>query len=225
MRTLQRDFDLLAFSLAAHEHANESTYQAHSLAPRIMPLAHCHQNFEQMQAHMRDRLVRQVVADSLNRIIAVLDKMHFFLHLVQNKQNATSVRPEIQTAIKEKQHQFVEAGLAQKFDFLDVCFDIRSPFTDFVLALELTIDALVHHRGCIQEQHLNVGASLMLPLKKVSVALNSANKLADEQLVFEKGEAVDLGMNHLQQILITVSIFADHLFRSVASYTQAHVDG
>ena len=48
----------------------------------MMPLAPCHQNFEQLQAHARDRLVRQVIADALNRVLAALDKMHLFLQLV-----------------------------------------------------------------------------------------------------------------------------------------------
>ena len=35
-----------------------------------MPLAPCHQNFEQLQAHAPKRLVRQVIADALYRVIA-----------------------------------------------------------------------------------------------------------------------------------------------------------
>ena len=43
--------------------------------------------------------------------------------------------------------------------------DVKSPFTDFVLALELVFDALTHHRGYVQDQHLNAGLSLVLLLK------------------------------------------------------------
>lgn len=225
MRALQQDFDLLAFTLSAHQHANESTYQSHSLTPRMMPLAPCHQNFEQLQAHARDRLVRQVIADALNRVLAALDKMHLFLQLVQHKQNAAGILPEIQKDIQSKQQQFLELRIPQKFHFLKLGFDVKSPFTDFVLALELAFDALVHHRGYVQDQHLNAGVSLVLLLNKVASEPGAASRIIDEQLVFEKGETIILETAHLQQIVITVSMFADHLFRSVAAYTQAHVDG
>jgi hypothetical protein len=225
MRALQQDFDLLAFTLSAHQHANDSSYQSYSLKPRIMPLAPCHQNFEQLQAHARDRLVRQVIADALYRVLAALDKMHLFLQLVQHKQNAMGVLPEIQKQIQVKHRQFVELRTSQKFHFLKLSFDVKSPFTDFVLALELVFDALTHHRGYVQDQHLNAGLSLVLLLNRVAAEPGAASRIVDEQLVFEKGQSIVLGTNHLQQVVITVSMFADHLFRSVAAYTQARVDG
>ena len=150
-------FRLVSVYIVCHQHANDSSYQSYSLTPRMMPLAPCHQNFEQLQAHARDRLVRQVIADALNRVLAALDKMHLFLQLVQHKQNAMGVLPEIQKDIQAKQQQFLELRISQKFHFLKLGFDVKSPFTDFVLALELVFDALVHHRGYVQDQHLNAG--------------------------------------------------------------------
>lgn len=225
MRALQQDFDLLAFMLSAHDRADESEYLAHSLAPRLMPLAPFHGNFEQLQAHARDRLVRQVCADSLQRVVVALDHMHLFLQLVQNRQNSSGVHDETQREIQTKQADYVQSGLLNKLQVLDLCFSIQTPFAAFIKALELVFDALVHHRGSVQDQHLNAGVSLILLLKRVSVDSDGSNKLVDERLVFEKGEVITLETEHLQQMLITVSIFADHLFRSVATYTEAHIDG
>jgi hypothetical protein len=225
MRAMQQDFDLLAFTFTAHDRADESAYLANSLAPRIMPLAPFHGNFEQLQAHARDRLVRQVCADSLQRIVMALDHMHLFLHLVQNRQNSSGVRDAIQREIQSKQADYVKSGLLHKLQALELCFSIQTPFTAFVTALELVFDALVHHRGCVQDQHLNAGFSLVLLLQSVASSADGCNKLVEQRLVFEKNEVITFESLHLQQMLITVSIFADHLFRSVADYTQAHIDG
>jgi hypothetical protein len=77
----------------------------------------------------------------------------------------------------------------------------------------------------VQDQHLNAGFSLVLLLQSVASSADGCNKLVEQRLVFEKNEVITFESLHLQQMLITVSIFADHLFRSVADYTQAHIDG
>lgn len=225
MSALQQDFDLLAFTISAHQHATESAYQAQSMAPRMMPLAPRHQNFEQLQAHARDRLVRQVCADALHRVLVALDRMHLFLRLVQSGQNAEGVHPDVQSEIQAQQHDFEQMNLSQKLDLLNDCFAIRCPLAQFVRALELAFDALVHHRSKVKIQHFNQDSSLMLSFKKVCANKRSSAQLEDTRLVFFKDEAIVLEPSHLQQILITVSIFVDQLFRSVAAYTQARVDG
>jgi len=63
---LQRHFDMLAFNLAAREGVAEADYDRLVHAPKIMPAAKAHQNFEQMQAYARDLLMRQVIGDCMN---------------------------------------------------------------------------------------------------------------------------------------------------------------
>ena len=50
MSGLQRHFDMLAFNLAARDSVQEAAYNERVNAPKIMPAAPRHQNFEQMQA-------------------------------------------------------------------------------------------------------------------------------------------------------------------------------
>ena len=82
MAGLQRHFDMLSFNLAAHDLVEEDAYNNHAHAPCIMPSSPHHQNFEQLQAHAHNLLVRQVVHDSLKLAIAAMNNTHFFLALV-----------------------------------------------------------------------------------------------------------------------------------------------
>ena len=150
MAGLQRHFDMLAFNLAARESVEEAAYDKHCKAPRIMPAAPRHQNFEQMQAYARDLLVRQVIGDSLNLAVNAMNNAHFFLALVKATNANTNVAPEAQQEAQKSQQSFIPAQLDEKFNRLEKDYSIMCELEDSITSLGFMMQALMQQRGEVQ---------------------------------------------------------------------------
>jgi len=224
---LQRHFDMLAFNLASRESAQESAYNKHSNAPRIMPAAPRHQNFEQMQAYARDLLLRQVIGDCLNLAVTGMNNAHFFLALVKSTSASPQVSAEAQASAQKLQQAFVNAQLDEKFNRLEQDYGIMCDLEDTIISLGFVIQILMQQRGVVKASQLDERGELVLELKTVETANPSdestkpQGKLVEVRKVFRADESIVLSDVELQLILVTVAAFADALFKSVANYAKS----
>ncbi|MGJ8653294.1 MAG: hypothetical protein ACSHX8_08470 [Opitutaceae bacterium] len=231
MDGLQRHFDMLAFNLAARESVNEETYVQKINAPRIMPAAPRHQNFEQMQAYARDLLVRQVTGDCLNLAVTGMNNAHFFLALVKSTNASPQVSPESQKMAQELQQAFVPAQLDEKFNLLEKNFGIMCELEDTITSLGFMMQALMQQGGVVKEPQLDESGELVLELKAVEISSvvdgqsKPQGKLVDQKIVFKLDETIEFTDTELQLVLVTIAAFADALFKSVANYAKTVKEG
>lgn len=230
MSGLQRHYDMLAFNLASREFVTEEAYDKRSNAPRIMPAAPRHQNFEQMQAYARDLMVRQVLGDAMNLSVTALNNGHFFLALVEATGGRSDVSGEAQKAAQEKQRAFLNAQLDAKFDRLENDYGVRCELEDTVTSLGFAVQALVKHGGVVQADQVDDNGELGFDLKTVEQASGEEGdaprgRLVDRRKVFQTGEAVVFGDLELQLVLVTVGAFADGFFKSVGAYARERRSG
>lgn len=227
MAGLQRHFDMLAFNLASRELVSEAGYNKHSNAPRIMPAAPRHQNFEQMQAYARDLMVRQVIGDALNLVVTGMNNAHFFLALVKATHANSSVSAEAQKEAQELQQSFVPAPLDEKFNRLEKDYGIMCELEDSITSLGFCIQALVQQRGEVKQAQVDENGELALELKAIEILHPGGDgqapqgKLVDHRKVFRSGDFIDFSDVELQLILVSVASFADSLFKSVAEYAKS----
>ncbi len=227
MAGLQRHFDMLAFNLAARETVQEAAYNARVNAPRVMPAAPHHQNFEQMQAYARDLLVRQVIGDCMNLAVTGLNNAHFFLALVKATKANSNVSPEAQQEAQKSQQAFVPAQLDEKFNRLEQDYGIMCELEDSIISLGFIIQILMQQGGIVQAAQLDDSGELVLELKAVKVLNREADaeqpkaKLVDQRKVFREGDAIVFTDVELQLILVTIASFADSLFKSVSLYAKS----
>ena len=231
MAGLQRHFDMLAFNLASRASVTEAAYDAHVKAPKIMPAAPRHQNFEQMQAYARDLLVRQVIGDSLNLAVNAMNNAHFFLALVKATKANSNVEPEAQKEAQESQQTFITAQLDEKFNRLEVDYGIMCELEDSITSLGFMMQALLHQRGEVKEAQTDEKGVLVLELKALEI-LSEENaqepakgKLGEQRMIFKEGEFITFSDPELQLVLVTIASFADSLFKSVANYARAVKEG
>lgn len=223
---LQQHFDMLAFNLAARESAQEAAYDQYSSAPRIMPAAPRHQNFEQMQAYARDLMVRQVVGDSLNLAVTALNNAHFFLALVKHSPGQPDVNADAQQAAQAAQQSFLRAQLDEKFNRLEKDYSIMCELEDSITSLGFVMQCLMQQGGVVKQDQSGDDGELVLELKTVKIlddsdpATKPKGQLVDLRKAFREGEAVQFSDGELQLILVTIASFADALFKSVAQYAQ-----
>jgi len=224
---LQRHFDMLAFNLAAREDVTEADYNKFVLAPKIMPAAKSHQNFEQMQAYARDLLMRQVIGDGMNLTVTALTNAHFFLALVKATIASPQVSPAAQQIAQESQKAFIAAPLDQKFNQLEQNYGIMCELEDSITSLGFCLQALLQQNGIVKEAQLDAEGRLVLELKALKVLSRTAEnqavkgKLVDQQKVFCLDEAIIFTDLELQLVLVTIASFADALFKSVAEYAKS----
>jgi len=231
MSGLQRHFDMLAFNLASREAVQEDSYNKRVNAPRIMPAAPRHQNFEQMQSYARDLLVRQVIGDSLNLAATAMNNAHFFLALVKATNANKDVTAEAQQLAQESQKAFIPAQLDEKFNRLEKDYSIMCELEDSITSLGSVIQILVQQGGIVKEAQVDGQGELAIELKSVEIQNGAVaegqaqGKLVDLRKVFREGEAVVFTDVELQLMLVSVASFADLLFKSVAEYARAVQEG
>jgi len=230
MAGLQRHFDMLAFNLAARESVQEEAYNARVNAPKVMPAAPHHQNFEQMQAYARDLLMRQVIGDCMNLAVTGMNNAHFFLALVKATKANANVSTEAQQEAQKAQQVFVPAQLDEKFNRLEQDYGIMCELEDSITSLGFIMQALMQQGGIVKEPQLDENGELVLELKTVKILSREADsekqqgKLVDQQKIFKEGEALVFSDVELQRILVTIASFADSLFKSVSLYAKSVKD-
>jgi hypothetical protein len=231
MGGLQRHFDMLAFNLASRESVQEEAYNKFSQAPKIMPAAAGHQNFEQMQAYARDLLVRQVLNDCMNLAVAGLNNAHFFLALVKATQGSSNVAPEAQQAAQQSQQTFAQAPLDQKFNKLEEDYGIMCELEDTIVSLGFCMQALMQQGGVVREAQVDENGELVIELKSMKILSRGSEagqvqgKLVDQAKTFKEGEAITFTDLELQLVLVTIASFADALFKAVSLYAKSIKDG
>ena len=231
MTGLQRHFDMLAFNLASREGANEDTYNRQANAPRIMPAAPHHQNFEQMQAYARDLLVRQVLGDCMNLAVTGMNNAHFFLALVKSTNATSEVNPEAQKVAQEAQQAFVPAQLDEKFNLLEKNYGVMCELEDTITSLGFVMQALMQQGGVVKAPQLDDSGELVIELKSVEISSPTdgqsqpQGRLVDQRKVYRDGDTLSFTDVELQLVLVTIAAFADALFKSVATYAKSVKDG
>jgi hypothetical protein len=196
MSGLQRHFDMLAFNLASREAAQEDSYNQRVNAPRIMPAAPRHQNFEQMQAYARDLLVRQVIGDSLNLTVTAMNNAHFFLALVKATNANKDVTPDAQKMAQQSQQAFIPAQLDEKFNRLEKDYGIMCELEDSITSLGFVMQILMQQGGIVKEAQVDEQGELAIELK--SVEIQDAGGAAEQP----QGKLVDLRWSRSHRLQI-----------------------
>lgn len=227
MAGVQRHFDMLAFNLACRETASESAYNAHVRSAGIMPVPQIHQNFEQMQAHARDLLLRQVINDSLNLTLTCLNNTHLFLALIKERKASPSgdLSPEQQKRAQEVQQAFVKLSLEKKFDRLETDYGILCELEDSMISLAYCLKALMTQGGFVKPPQLDEQQRLEVELVTAANSLEAVHNLQPaniqmETRTFHDGERVSFSDTELLNIVLTVGVLAQQVFKSVADFAR-----
>lgn len=226
MAGVQRHFDILAFNLAARSQMAEKAYDERCHQLGAMPVVQLHQNFEQMQAHVRDLLNRQVLNDSLNLANSVLNNSHLFLAVVRASKAHPGEQQVINAEVQAAQNEFVKAPFDQRFDKLETGFKVMCELEDSIISMGFCLQALMQQGGRIRPAQLDGQGELRLELLKGEsgaanlLGVQQRELLESEEKILREGDLVNFSESELQSLLLTVAAFAHDLFQSVARYAK-----
>ena len=228
MTGLQRHFDMLAYTLASREQASQESYLKRVRDVAIMPVPQLHQNFEQIEAHARDLLLRQVINDAMNLSITALNNSHLFLALLKEKKNSETgdLGQEEQKRAQAAQQAFLKAKVEKKFELLEEHYGILCELEDSITGLAYCLQALLTQGGIPREAQLDESGLLKVELVAAAPTIEPVpnlhpNNIRNVVRSFEEGQIIDFSDLDMQNIVLTIGVFAQHLFASVAKYASA----
>ena len=249
---LQRQHDMLAFSIAGLHTADPKAYEHFSSVSRVMPVPQAHLPPEQMLAYARGLMMRTTVNDLLTLSSECMVQCHLLCLFIREQGKNQRRDPLIEKIIADKQSAFQKMSLQDRFTTFEENFGIVCDLEDGVFSLAAALRVLVRG-GLVTNDDITPDGSLTLEFKamkdfevpadpeKVPEAeaelppgvtrhgLSDENKpktvarLSDSTRTFKPGEMLDLTDSELLGLIITVAKFVDGLLRSVDHFGRAQL--
>ena len=249
---LQRQHDMLAFSIAGLHTADPKAYEHFSSVSRVMPVPQAHLPPEQMLAYARGLMMRTTVNDLLTLSSECMVQCHLLCLFIREQGKNQRRDPLIEKIIADKQSAFQKMSLQDRFTTFEENFGIVCDLEDGVFSLAAALRVLVRG-GLVTNDDITPDGALTLEFKamkdfevpaepeKVPEAeaelppgvtrhgLSDENKpktvarLSDSTRTFKPGEMLDLTDSELLGLNITVAKFVDGLLRSVDHFGRAQL--
>lgn len=223
---LQRQFDLLAYNLAAAQQVDADRYESFARQAKIMPVQQLHQGFGQIQAYSRGLILRQTINDLLNMTAACIDNCHLLCALVKNQGASKTTTEETQKAVAEAQGAFVRIPLNDKFERLEKEFGIMCEMEDAIIAIAIGLRVLMTRNGTVATEDLDDDGELVFEFKTVqtinppkgSEKLQPEVRIVDTRRAFKAGDTLDLSNSEMLSLSVTIASFFHNLFHSVDEF-------
>jgi hypothetical protein len=249
---LQRQHDMLAFSIAGLHTADPKAYEHFSSVSRVMPVPQAHLPPEQMLAYARGLMMRTTVNDLLTLSAECMAQCHLLCLFIREQGKNQRRDPLIEKIITEKQNDFLKLTLQNRFTALEENFGIVCDLEDGVFSLAAALRVLVRG-GLVTNDDITPDGSLTLEFKAMKDfeapaelekapedatelppgvtrhALGEENmpktvaRLTDTTRTFKPGEMLNLTDSELLGLNITVAKFVDGLLRSVDHFGRAQL--
>jgi hypothetical protein len=249
---LQRQHDMLAFSIAGLHTADPKAYEHFSSVSRVMPVPQAHLPPEQMLAYARGLMMRTTVNDLLTLSSEAMVQCHLLCLFIREQGKNQRRDPLIEKIISDKQNAFQKMTLQDRFTALEENFGIVCDLEDGVFSLAAALRVLVRG-GLVTNDDITPDGSLTLEFKAMQDfeapaepekapgaapelppgvtrhGLTDQHKpkmvarLTDTTRTFKPGEMLDLTDSELLGLNITVAKFVDGLLRSVDHFGRAQL--
>jgi len=232
LTALQRQHDMLAFTLAGVRTSDAKIYDYYSNVSRIMPAPAAHLTHEQMVAYSRGLLLRTSINDLLALSAEVMNQVHLLCLLIKTRGRNTESNADADKIIGQKQEAFVRMNLQEKFNEFEQTYNIISELEDAIFSIAAALRVLVR-TGMVTNDDISPDGSLTLEFKAMkdidepdsTEAGAKKTKMVDTQRTFRPGEMLDLTDEELLGLNITVAKFFHSLFRSVDEYGREQLEG
>lgn len=241
LTALQRQHDMLAFTLAGIRTSDAKAYDYYSGVTRIMPAPAAHLPHDQMVAYSRGLLLRTSINDLLALSAEVMNQVHLLCLLIKTRGRNTESNPDTDEIIGQKHQAFIRMTLQDKFNEFEQTYNIISELEDAIFSIAAALRVL-SRSGLVTNDDISPDGSLTLEFKAMKdvesddeapsqstapgitknsldpISKKTKSKLVDSSRTFRPGEMLDLTDEELLGLNITIAKFFDSLFRSVDEF-------
>ena len=248
---LQRQHDMLAFSIAGLHTADPKAYEHFSTVSRVMPVPQAHLPPEQMLAYARGLMLRTTINDLLTLSSECMAQCYLLSLFIREQGKNPRRDPLVEKIIGEKHQAFLKMNLQARFTALEEDFGIVCELEDGIFSLAAALRVLARG-GLVTNDDITPDGALTLEFKAMKyvevpaetaaeaaaptpppgVTVHGAGELAKPQTVarlsdttrtFKPGEMLDLSDTELLGLNVTVTKFVDGLLRSVDHFGRAQL--
>ncbi len=248
---LQRQHDMLAFSIAGLHTADPKAYEHFSSVSRVMPVPQAHLPPEQMLAYARGLMLRTTINDLLTLSSESMAQCYLLCLFIREQGKNPRRDPLIEKIIGEKHQAFLKMNLQSRFTALEEDFGIVCELEDGIFSLAAALRVLARG-GLVTNDDITPDGALTLEFKAMKdievlpetaseaaaptpppgVTVHGAGevgkpktvaRLSDTTRTFKPGEMLDLTDTELLGLNITVTKFVDGLLRSVDHFGRAQL--
>ena len=248
---LQRQHDMLAFSIAGLHTADPKAYEHFSTVSRVMPVPQAHLPPEQMLAYARGLMLRTTINDLLTLSSECMTQCYLLCLFIREQGKNPRRDPLVEKIIGEKHQAFAKMNLQSRFTALEEEFGIVCELEDGIFSLAAALRVLARG-GLVTNDDITPDGSLTLEfkaMKDVEAPAQAADdaatpdplpgvtahgagdvvkpktiaRLSDTNRTFKPGEMLDLTDTELLGLNITVTKFVDGLLRSVDHFGRAQL--
>jgi hypothetical protein len=248
---LQRQHDMLAFSIAGLHTADPKAYEHFSTVSRVMPVPQAHLPPEQMLAYARGLMLRTTINDLLTLSSECMSQCYMLCLFIREQGKNPRRDPLVEKIISEKHQAFVKMNLQSRFTALEEEFGIVCELEDGIFSLAAALRVLARG-GLVTNDDISPDGSLTLEFKAMKdvevlpepaaeataptpppgVTVHGAGdvgkpktiaRLSDTTRTFKPGEMLGLTDTELLGLNITVTKFVDGLLRSVDHFGRAQL--
>ncbi|GBL27493.1 hypothetical protein EMGBS8_14410 [Verrucomicrobiota bacterium] len=161
---LQRQHDMLAYSLAGLRTADPKAYDYYSTVSRVMPAPQVHLPHDQMLAYARNLMLRTSINDLIGLSAECMNHCHLLCTLIRVRGKQQQVSPDLDKQIAQKHEAFCRLNLQEKFNELEATFDIICDLEDGIFSLAAALRVLVRG-GMVTNDDITPDGSLTLEFK------------------------------------------------------------
>lgn len=248
---LQRQHDMLAFSIAGLHTADPKAYEHFSTVSRVMPVPQAHLPPEQMLAYARGLMLRTTINDLLTLSSECTSQCYLLCLFIREQGKNPRRDPLVEKIISDKHQAFLRMNLQARFTALEEEFGIVCELEDGIFSLAAALRVLARG-GLVTNDDITPDGALTLEFKAIKdveapaegpagdsaptpppgVMVHGAGdlgkpktvaRLSDTTRTFKPGEMLDLNDTELLGLNITVTKFVDGLLRSVDHFGRAQL--
>jgi hypothetical protein len=162
MAALQRQHDMLAFSLAGLRTSDPRAYDYYSAVSRVMPSPQNHLNAEQVNAYARNLMMRTTINDLLGIAAECLHRCHLLCVLIKVRGQNRAPDEALDRQIGDAHQAFLRMSLQDKFEELEKSFGILCDLEDSIFSLAAALRVLSRVGGLVTNDDLAPDGRLTL---------------------------------------------------------------
>lgn len=231
--TLQRNYDMVSYTLAGSRKINESDYDEFSQQLQVMPRQPSRLSFDKAKIASEQWLLRNSLADGLAIVMPVLEDARTICALCDFKASGSRNQEELNQIATNQRAEFLQQEIAKKFDILEARYGIKSDVREHILGLMEFTKALMMKDGILTEEESEDGSKRSLKIRSVQIvqsaaatsdvpgSLNLTRQVGDTTRDIKVGDSIQFSKAEHIGAILTIGIFVTDILRGIQAYAQS----
>jgi len=230
--TLQRNYDMVSYTLAGSRKINESDYDEFSQQLQVMPRQPSRLSFDKAKVASEQWLLRNSLADGLAIVMPVLEDARTICALCDFKASGSTDQDELQKIASNQRAEFLQEEIGRKFEILEERYQIGCDVKEHILGLMEFTKALMMKDGILTAEESSDGEKRQLKIRSVQIvqsgdggdtsgSLSLTRRVGDSERDIKVGDSIHFTKAEHIGAILTIGIFVTDILRGIQAYAQS----